>query len=613
MKQDNMYNRNLILNRKKIVFIQTLNSLIKNKNYVLHEDYSLFFLNNFSILEGFDYKLLLKKISDNKNIIEIRIFFIIFESINKGYYLNVDYITSQYNSLYGKKLYKFLIKSRETLFKNVFSLYLDTNKNFKSDLETYIEYVLPDDNIIETTNNHLSNDILIEHFFVKSFFDDFNIVLNKEKFIKNFINKHNINKNDSLLLDEKYDIYFNKLKIISSSLNVLPIKKEEPKMNSSISNEVAIETIEVKEIVQKEYNNIIIPFYPPKIDRKEYYTIHDQIAYYNIDKFDENIKKEIYDIIPNASNYSLPYNKNKILLQSLAKNEIYNYAKDSIDELISFGINFEDFVFLRIYDIHKNWSNFKTSFSTDYKDFLESQAIKEKDYFEIILEYKKGTATREYLDLFLKEQKYKYFDLLHEDEFEAIVNDALYNWERNKEDIPFSIPNTLDFFNDVPFAPVFNEKDIEKFIPEYDWVKYRITFDLDKDKIIFDNINTLKEFYQIFLKTNLQDSYELLKRLKEETFNDELKLFWFIIFKRFEKSLSNIDIHNESFYSEFIKCVRTRIGEINEFFKSTFNSSSKIERFVYEQEKWIFEFNKRILESKKKAIENSLKEYCKNS
>lgn len=601
---------NNILKRKKLALIDVLNSMIYEKSDKIAEDYTLIFLNTFSILEGFDYKLLKEKILNYKSTIELRIFFIIFETITKDYRLDINFILKKYNDIWEyRKLHRYSLEARESIYSNTFSLFLETNKNFKSDKKTYIEY-LPE-NATNDISNIQSSDY-IEYAFLKYFFDNDETVYKKSLFIKNFMHENGI-KNDNLEiiknLEIKYDSYFNKINAMSQAINKKDTLLNKKKVKENIADDEKSFKVESKTI---KYKNILNPFFPPKLKREDEYIFFNQTVYYNINKFDENIKKEIYDIIPHASNYSLPYNKNKILLQVLAKNEIYDYAKDSIDDLKSKGIQLDNFVFLRIYDIHKNWSNFKSSFSIEYKDFLESDSIKSKDYFEIILEYKKGTATREYLDLFLKEQKNKYFDLLHEDEFEAIVNEALCNWERKIDDINISIPINNDFFKNTPYAPIF-EDEILKFVPEHEWIKHKITFNIEEDEEIFGSIASLRDYYKIFLKTNLLDTYQLLYKIRDRNLDNNLLVFWFNIFKNFEKSLNGLNINEEDGYLEFLRCIRKRTSEINDFFKNSYNSSSKIESVVYEQEKWLFDYNKKILESKKRAIINSLEEYCSTS
>ena len=92
-----------------------------------------------------------------------------------------------------------------------------------------------------------------------------------------------------------------------------------------------------------------------------------------------------------------------------------------------------------------------------------------------------------------------------------------------------------------------------------------------------------------------------------------MKLFWFNIFSRFEKSLNDIDVETIKGFDIFIDIARKRTSELNDFYKNSFNSSLKIETIVYEQEKWIFEYNKSILESKKMSIKKALENYTNNN
>ncbi len=623
-------NERTVLDKKIITLKQVLNYLISNNNSLNpNQDYFLIYLNILKTLEGFDYDFFKDLLSSNiKNKLDYRILFIILESILKDYYVSIDEIKDKYNFLNSKKYYRFSIKEKEVFnlsIINNFSILTDCNKNFKSDRETYIEYVIKDET---------SSIINFEQLFTTEIIQDLKNHLNRDKAIEYFTYKYNIK--DLLIINNLKEVYDLIFKNIKSAYKFLDIPKEIKKTSlknknnltdnnsdildndnySEINNSFNEDIVDKKDIElninsQKKYKNILTPFIVPNIKREDTYIIHNRVAYFNIDIFDDNIKKDIYDIVPNASNYTLPYNKNKILLQALAKKEINEYARDLITELKENNLAISEYGFFRIYDIHKNWSNF-SNFSIEYRDFIDSKFIKENDYFEIILEYKKGTATRNFLDVFLKEQQYKYFDVLHEDEFEAIVDDALFNWERDIKDIFISSPDYINFFKGVIYAPVFDENIIKKFIPEFYWIEHKITFDINEDKKVFDNINSLREYYQIFLKTNIEDSYELLKRLRENK-DKELILFWFNIFIRFEKSLLNINIDTENGFIAFLSCIRTRINEVNDFFKNSFNSALKIEKLIYEQEKWIFEYNKSILESKKKIILNALEEYTKNS
>lgn len=612
-------NNKSILDKKKFALNQTLVHLASNNITKISQEYCLIYLNILQSLEGFDYKLFLNDLKKLRTIYEYRILFIILESISKDYYISTSNIIEKYNLINSIKYSRFNRKEKDLFASsiiNVFSILIDCNKNFRSDKNTYIEYIIKDD---------MSSIINFEKLFSYEIINNLKKSLNKDKSIEDFTNKYTIK--DLEIIDKlrnEYDLIFKNIKSIYHLLDVPnEIKKpNKEKQNSILSTDLNSKKSDIYSEEQKEdniisndtkqYKKVTTPFVVPNIQREDTYKIHNKIAYFNMDIFDENIKKEIYEIIPNASNYSLPYNKNKILLQLLAKNEIMEYAKDLINDLKENNIAISDYGFSRIYDIHKSWSNFRSNFSLDYRDFLESKAIKEKDYFEIILEYKKGTATRDYLDLFLKEQKYNYFDILHDDEFEVIVDNALYNWNRDIKDIVIFSPDYFNFFKGVIYAPVFDEKNIEKFIPEDIWIENKITFDINEDKKIFDKINSLKEYYQVLLKTNISDSYELLKRLKDNS-DKELTLFWFNIFKRFEKNLENVDINTENGFNIFSNIARIRINDLNDFFKNSFNSPLKIEKLIYEHEKWIFEYNKSILESKKRTILEALENYTKNS
>ncbi len=628
INENNAINDKDILNKKLSTLVEVFKYLGNNRNIkeiIIDDKYFLIYLNIIDKLKGFDYEIAILELSTFKIKNDLKFLFITFEYLYTINYISIEDLFNGYNLVAKSKTYKYGKDYFNDNIQKAFSFFTTTNKNFKSDLSTYLEYNYQDKTKTKT-DKIIEFKVDYESLLIADIIKDLKNSLDKDDCINDFIKSKQITDTTIInLLNSTYDLVFRNINdayVKNTRQETININHKVKKSIEDMSYTNNIESINSEMIDNKiiesntnsnTYKKVINPFIIPKIKREDKYIICDKVAYYNINMFDDEIKKTIYNISPKANNYSLPYNKNKILLQKLALDEIKDYAKDLIKDLENNNREINYNGFSRIYDIHKNWSNFESAFSIDYRDFINSKAIKEKDYFEIILEYKKGTATRDYLDLFLAEQKNKYSEILHDDEFEAIVDNALYEWERDINTVYISSPNNnINFFKGVPNAPVFSSDEIKSFIPEHIWIENKISLDVNIDKNTFDKIQTLREYYQVFLKTNIEDSYSLLKVLKDNK-NVELKLFWFNIFSRFEKSLNDIDVETIKGFDIFIDIARKRTSELNDFYKNSFNSSLKIETIVYEQEKWIFEYNKSILESKKMSIKKALENYTNNN
>lgn len=570
---------NKIISEKKRVLISILRAYIHKEQLTLNNSNSLFF-ERILELDGFDFEIFYNELKYQKfNIYELRIFLLIFERLKENFKITVKDLTKIYNITFtNPKLYNVSKAIRIKSLTRVFSLFKSINKYIRTDEKDFLEYKNENKNNLEFLfDSYIINSILNRKYM---------FMLNlKDKIIDDFLEsiniKNNISKNELQVLENRFKLIYD-----FKNINVLPFpnSKKQEKIENINDNK-----------------------------RKDIYTIYNEKAYYNFDLFDKEIVKKIYEIIPRASNYTIPYNKNKILLQKLANDEIEKKHKDLIEELKNNGVKISEFGFSRIYDIKKSWCDFNLSYSIKYPDFVNSEAIKGKDYFEIILEYKKGSATKDYLDLFLKEQREIYKHYIPLNRFEEIVDEALANWSIDIKDVRIRTPEYESFFEKVPYAPVYEKEEINKFIPEPLWTTNELKFDIREDEKIFSKIDGLRSFYQVFLKVKKSSVNELFKRIKEsrdkENKDLEFLSFWFEVFKKFEKDLEKKDINVKEDLQLFIDCVRKRTLEINNFYDNCYNSALKLQNLVYTQELWIFEYNKNILESKKRII----KQYLENS
>ncbi|KAB7891300.1 hypothetical protein [Poseidonibacter ostreae] len=387
---------------------------------------------------------------------------------------------------------------------------------------------------------------------------------------------------------EQIDIYIKTKTKTSSSNDMIENIKEEPIVIQEEKKEASLPTINLN------------PFYPPTIERKEKYTINNKDVYVTTEGLNNSLREQGFQIEANDKDYKLAYYKNIIGLQELANSEIEEYASELKDELLSNKQSISKYGFSRIQDID-NPLNIFNILSKDYPDFKNSKAIKDKNYFEIILEYKKGTATRDYLDLFLEEKRSKHIDkIFTEEEFDYLIDEALYEWNVNINKARIR-SNDMLFFSSSFMEFIFTKSE-SLYMPKEEWFNHKITFDLEIDKKNYAN-NQKKELFKKLLKTNHLDIAKLIDELTNKE-NTDLQNLWIVELFHYD-----ITLYNESpqkAINEVVKTLTKYRDDSSTLSEIQYEDVSLYEKLVNAQYKWIFEYNKNILESKKNYIEEKI-------
>lgn len=355
----------------------------------------------------------------------------------------------------------------------------------------------------------------------------------------------------------------------------------------------------------KGYQKVNTPFSVPSYKREEYYTIKGNKVPFGLDIFNESFKKDGYVFDETDEYYKLQLLKNQVVLQILANQEIEEYAKELIDDLKKANKKLSNYGFSRIYYINSPKSIFH-SLSRDYMDFKNSEAIKKNDYFEIILEYKKGDASKDYLDSFLDNQRSKYLEIgLLPDEFDSIVDNALCNWCLDINEVEVRSKD-FAFFED-PIIEILFEKNVENiYMPKEEWFCNRITLDIEKDRLVFCGLEK-KELYKKLYRTPYKDISALIKELKNED-NHNLQEFWLIEVFNIELKNHDDSMKNSLTYLTNRELIKYQEASSN-ISEVLYENLINYEKLVSRHYKYIFEYNKNVLESKKEIIIKELDKY----
>ena len=248
-------------------------------------------------------------------------------------------------------------------------------------------------------------------------------------------------------------------------------------------------------------------------------------------------------------------------------------------------------------------SRYLNTFSKNYHDFIESEKYKREGKLEIIKEYKKGEATRDYLDMFIDEIKdgINNSDIkLSEDDIENQIDESLGNWARDIKDVR---TRTDDFeFIKETYVSAFYENE-NYYMPYSEW--FRNDFPKSADENVYDyftedEIGDYGKIKKYFLRVPFRKLHEFTKNGIED---DVIRFYVDKVLKR--------NYNNDDEYKQAVERVERLFSDAVD---STLNirvdcykNKIAIGDLMYKQDSWIFEYNKGVLESKKEIIREGFK------
>ena len=185
--ENNAINDKDILNKKLSTLVEVFKYLGNNRNtkeIIIDDEYFLIYLNIIDKLKGFNYERAISELSTFKIKNDLKFLFITFEYLFTINYISIEDLFNGYNLVGKRKIYK---RGKDYFNDNIqkaFSFFTTTNKNFKSDLSTYLEYNYQDktktDKIIEFKVDY-------ESLLIADIIKDLKNSLDKDDYINDFI------------------------------------------------------------------------------------------------------------------------------------------------------------------------------------------------------------------------------------------------------------------------------------------------------------------------------------------------------------------------------------------------------------------------------------------
>jgi len=373
-----------------------------------------------------------------------------------------------------------------------------------------------------------------------------------------------------------------------------------------------------KEVIEVEIVDTI------KEDGYKYYDFMDTKVWIDFEKFDGWLKKKYNTDSIEDIDYKLRWYENLLLLNVYYNELIEKNNTELISLLRENSVKESIYGAPCIRNIKKEHGGNFAEFSKEYPDFKESKDIKNEDNFWIITEWKKGTATRKYLDTFIgkiKREILEEYEGISEKEIEDTIDVALSNWERDVSKIRTRSDN-FKFVDVIEFTGcdidlVYHIDYIQSFLPEKALLNYVPPMSLEDDYSELLSIphgESLKEriknlMYVLFRSVVKEEEPKTrLWQLSRKIYKDEkLRKYWreeIFLLKDGEFGSSDIEENDKIFEEVLDEVVSLNAQLMRAYYKWT-----KYSDFINKQEKWVFEYNKVILESKKEII---LKEFEKN-
>ena len=373
-----------------------------------------------------------------------------------------------------------------------------------------------------------------------------------------------------------------------------------------------------KEVVEAEIVDTVAE------DGYKYYDFMDTKVWVDFDKFDRFLKKKYNTDSVEDIDYKLRWYENLLLL-----NVYYNEMMEKNNaELISLlkenGIEESIYGAPCIRDIKREYGGNFAEFSKEYPDFKESKDIENEDVFWTITEWKKGTATRKYLDPFIgkiKREILEEYDGISEKEIEDTIDIALSNWERDITDVRTRSDN-FEFVDLIEFTGcdidyVYSIDYIQTFLPEKVLLNYVPPMSLEDDFVELlsapqgDNFKErVKNLVYIMFRSVVKEDEPKTRlwQLSRKIYKDErLRKYWREeIFLLVDDKFGSGDIEKDD---KVLREMFKELVTLNAQLMRTYYKWTNYSEFINTQEKWVFEYNKTILESKKDII---LKEFEKN-
>ena len=368
------------------------------------------------------------------------------------------------------------------------------------------------------------------------------------------------------------------------------IKLDERKNDTSSDAPVEISSIQPKrKKIEKKSFSILSKqeFEQGFIELKE----NKEKIWFNMDKMNHYLQ-EVEKIYDNDDLYWQKYYKNMIMLNYIQNKKIF-MSEDSFSK----GLKWEEVFHYSpvISSIKEKSSNFYT-FSKEYRDFIDSGELKNKEYFELIIEWKKGEGTKKYLNNFIKEIKEKInalYENINNEEIDMLIDNALKEWHRDKSTIPL-------FKKKIPFSTNVIAKSVLKednyFMQKEEWFKYNIPLSENDSLKDLENVKEEDEIKKILFRASRPQLREVYEKIAKE--ENEFSNFWV-------SKIFGLELTREN-YEKVVTIFRMYTTQSQDIYLQDFISSKNYKDYLFRQDEWIFNFNKNTLESKKETIRKYL-------
>jgi len=344
-------------------------------------------------------------------------------------------------------------------------------------------------------------------------------------------------------------------------------------------------------------------------DGYKYYKFMDVKVWFDLDKYSSHLKKELRVTDESDIEYTRDWYANLLLL-NVYYNEYFEKENPKLfEQLREHGIEENIYGAPVLKNIHDKYSNF-VEFSEEYPDFKNSKSIKSEDVFWIITEWKKGTATKKYLDSFIGKIKrtiLEEYDGVSEKDIDNTIDTALIKWERDIVDVRTRSDN-FQFVGDEVFD-LHHFDYLQEFLPERILLNYEPPMNIDDDFSLLLSRPQGKNLYErtleiayILARSKIDDSKTRLWKMNMKIYKDEeLKRFWREeVFLIKEGVFGSSDLYeNEDEFRRVTKEIQTWNARM---WSKNYQNGNQYKDFIKKQEKWVFEYNKEVLESKKEII-----------
>jgi len=454
----------------------------------------------------------------------------------------------------------------------------------KKEVEKSTPKIIKSENSIGDLNGFLDEDFEVPTDEVRTLFENNSESISINNVFEN--QKEPILKEENYMNDDvEVPLIFNeantKLEEVVISNQIVPVSIKDIKVRRKKKIEEKIEKVEKVEIVKDE----------GFVDLPEY----NETVWYDIAKFKYHLLEKGYR--EERDDYKRIYYQNMVMMNILSNKEIEINNPEIIDFKKENGLKECDFGASRINEIKDNYCTFKY-LSDEYPDFRESKYLKDKKYFEIIMEWEEGTATRNYLDKFIgkiKKEIFENYDGVSDEQIEVIINNALSKWKRKKEDVR-TRSDCFAFIKNTEAVNAFEEENV--YMPYDVWFNNDIPLKVEDGIEIFNETDgDIFEIGLILFRTNYKKIKKLLLNFDED---EELKKMW--VYDIYKFKLEDFNSSFDEAYKYMLIFIKDKYNHTFKIFVHDYMNYTPYVDLLKLQDDWIFNYNKNILDSKKEAI-----------